>query len=93
MTKEAQCRQYRQDLDRSQQRMADLEARGIAAMSRYDIEIAHGGRAEEALRMAQYLVSNHIAYFTEQLTHCDEPVQQITLFDASLSSENVQSPQ
>ncbi len=86
MDKEAQCQQYRQDLDRSHQRMTDLETRGTAAMSRYDIEIAHGGDADGALRMAKWLVGNHIAYFTEQLTHCNEPVQQITLFDTSPSS-------
>jgi hypothetical protein len=87
MNKEAQCRQYRQDLDRSQRRLTELETRGIAAMSRYDIEIAHGGDADGALRMATWLVGNHIAYFTEKLTHCDDPVQQITLFDATLSSK------
>jgi len=85
MNNEAQCRQYRQDLDRSRQRLAELEERGMAAMSRYDIEIAHGGDADGALRMARWLVSNHIAYFTEKLTHCDEPSQQITLFDTSLA--------
>lgn len=85
MTKEAQCRQYRQDLDRSQRRLTELETRGIEAMSRYDIEIAHGGRAEEALQTARWLVGNHIAYFTEKLSHCNEPVQQITLFDTSLA--------
>lgn len=93
MTKEVQCRQYRQDLDRSQQRLADLETRGIAAMSRYDIEIAHGGDADSALRMAKWLVGNHMTYFTEQLIHCNEPVQQITLFDASLSSQEAPSSQ
>ncbi len=93
MNKEVQCQQYRQDLDRSRRRLEDLETRGIAAMSRYDIDIAHGGRVEEALQTARGLVSNHIAYFTEQLTHCDEPVQQITLFDASLSSGGTPSPQ
>lgn len=90
MTKEVQCRK---DLDRAQRRLADLETHGIAAMSRYDIEIAHGGRAEEALQTARGLVSNHIAYFSEQLTHCDESVQQITFFDASLSLEDAPSPQ
>ena len=87
MTKEAQCRQFRQDLDRSQRRLAELETRGVAAMSRYDIEIAHGGRADEALQTARWLVGNHIAYFTEKLTHCNEPMQQITLFEASMASE------
>ncbi len=61
-------------------------------MSRYDIEIAHGGRAEEALQTARWLVGNHIAYFTEKLTHCDEPVQQITLFEAALTPEDPYTP-
>lgn len=90
MTKEAQCRQ---DRDRSQRRQADLETRGIAAMSRYDIEIAHGGDTDGDLHMANRLVGNHIAYFAEQLTHCNEPVRQITLFAASRSSGNASSPQ
>jgi hypothetical protein len=90
MTKEAQCRQ---DLDRSQRRLADLETRGIAAMSRYEIEIADGGDADGALQTARGLVTNHITYFTEQLTHCDERAQQITLFDASLFPEDAPSPQ
>ncbi len=85
MNKEAQCQQYRQNLDRSQRRLAELETRGVAAMSRYDIEIAHGGDADGALRMATWLVGNHIASFTDKLTHCNEPVQQITLIDATLS--------
>lgn len=61
-------------------------------MSRYDVEIAHGGDADGALHMAKWLVGNHIAYFTEQLTHCNDPVQQITLFDASPSSGDTPSP-
>jgi len=83
MRKEEQCQHYRQERERSQRRMTDLETRGVEAMSRYDIEIAHGGRAEDALHTALWLVSNHIRYFSEKLSHCDEPVQQITLFDAS----------
>ena len=93
MNKAAQCRQHRQDLDRSQRRLRDLETRGIAAMSRYDIEIAHGGDTDGALHMAKRLLRNHIASFAEQLTHGDEPVQQITLFDASRSSGDASSPQ
>lgn len=92
MNKEAECRQYRQDLERSQRRLTELQERGVAAMSRYDIEIAHGGRAEEALQTARWLVSNHIAYFTEKLTHCDEPVQQITLFDTAWSPKDPDEP-
>lgn len=91
MKKEDQCRHYRHELERSQRRMADLETRGIDAMSRYDIEIAHGGRAEEALQTALWLVSNHLRYFSEKLSHCDDPVQQITLFDASSSPDDSSS--
>lgn len=93
MTKEAQCQQHRQDLARAHQRLADLETRGIAAMRRYDIEIAHGGDADRALHMAKWLVGNHIASFIEQLTHGNESVQQLTRFDASLSSWGASSPQ
>ncbi len=91
MKKEDQCRHYRHELARSQRRMADLETRGVEAMSRYDIEIAHGGRAEEALHTALWLVSNHLRYFSEKLSHCDEPVQQITLFDASPTTDPLSS--
>jgi len=91
MKKEDQCRHYRHELERSQRRMADLETRGIVAMSRYDIEIAHSGRAEEALQTALWLVSNHLRYFSEKLSHCDDPVQQITLFDASSSPDDSSS--
>lgn len=91
MNKEAECRQYRQDLDRSQRRLTELQERGVAAMSRYDIEIAHGGDADRALHTATWLVGNHIAYFTEKLSHCDQPVQQITLFDASLAPDDPSS--
>lgn len=71
--------------------MTDLETRGVAAMSRDDIEIAHGGRAEEALHTARWLVSNHLRYFAEKLSHCDEPVQQNTLFDAAHPPEDPSS--
>lgn len=52
-------------------------------MSRYDIEIAHGGDAEEALRMAKWLVGNHIRYFGEKVAECDQIPRQATLFDAT----------
>ncbi len=91
MRKENQCHQYRQDLERSQQRLTELETRGIEAMSRYDIAIAHGGRADEALHTALWLVRNHLRYFSEKLSHCDEPVQQITLFDAAIPPEDPSS--
>lgn len=83
MSKEAQCQHYRQELQRSQRRLTELQEQGVEALSRYDREIAFSGDDERAIQMSTWLVGNHIAYFTEKLTHCDEPVQQITLFDAS----------
>jgi len=83
MREDEQCRQYRHDLERSQRRMAALQEQGVAALSRYDREIAYGGNDELVIQTSTWLVGNHIHYFTEKLSHCDEPVQQITLFDAT----------
>lgn len=92
MRKEDHCRQYRHELARSQQRMAELEKHGVAALSTYDREIAYGGDDERAIQMSTWLVSNHIASFTEQLSHCNEPVQQITLFDAAPATNDSPFP-
>jgi len=92
MKKEAQCRQYRQELERSQQRLAELQEHGVAALGRYDREIAYGGDDERAIQMSTWLVGNRITYFTEKLTHCNASVQQITLFDASLAPNDPWSP-
>ena len=62
--------------------MTQLHEQGVAALSAYDREIAYGGD-ERAIQQSTWLVGNHIRYFTEKLSHCDEPVQQITLFDAT----------
>ena len=75
MKKEEPCRSYRQGLARSQRRMADLQEHGVAALSRDDREIASGGDDERASQMSTWLVSNHIASFTEKLSYCNEPVQ------------------
>jgi hypothetical protein len=71
---------YQTELEREQRRMADLEKRGVDALSKYDIEIAAGGDAELALNTAKYLVSNHIAYFSSKLQVLDPPAKQQTLF-------------
>lgn len=92
MRKEEQCRYYRQELERSQRRMTHLQEQGVEALSRYDREIAYGGDDERAIQMTTWLVGNHIAYFTEKLSHCDEPVQQITLFDVARASNDPSSP-
>ena len=67
MRKEDECRQYRHELERSQRRMAELQEKGVAALSTYDREIAYGGDDARAILMSTRLVGNHIAYFTEQV--------------------------
>lgn len=61
-------------------RLAALEERGTQALSRYDIEIAHGSNADEALATAKWLVGNQIAYYTCQLEPEDGVPQQIDFF-------------
>ncbi|MHB8598385.1 MAG: DUF3560 domain-containing protein [Ktedonobacteraceae bacterium] len=53
---------YEQSLHREEERLRELEERGTAALSEYDIQIAAGGDAELALRTALMLVRNHITY-------------------------------
>jgi SMC interacting uncharacterized protein involved in chromosome segregation len=60
------------------QRLEDLETRGAEAMSRYDIEIAAGGDADQAVRTALYLIGNHISYYSRQLE--EMPPEQGKLF-------------
>ena len=83
MKHEEQCRRYRHELERSQRRMAELQEKGVEALSRYDREIAFGGDDELAIQQSTWLVGNHIRHFTEKIEDCGEPVQQITLFEAT----------
>ncbi len=66
---------YRQELAKSQARLRALEENGIQALSRYDIEIAHLGNAEQALRTAKVLVSNHIKYYQRLLKENPEQLR------------------
>ena len=81
------CQSARDLLASSKVRLADLETRGIEAMSKYDIEIAHSGNAQQTLDTALWLKRNHIAYATRELETCNEPVTQQTLFDAHMESD------
>jgi hypothetical protein len=65
---------YKQELLRSEARLKELEEKGIQALSRYDIEIASGGDAEQALRTAKMLVGNHIRYFQEKVSNTQRPL-------------------
>ena len=70
---------YAEELKKSQARLAELNERGIQALSRYDIEIANQGDAEQALRTATYFVRNHMTYFTEKIAELDKKPGQLTL--------------
>ena len=73
---------YRRELKLSRARLRELEERGVEALSGYDITIAHGGNAAEALRVATWLVGNHVVYFARRLEELGpEPPKQATLFE------------
>lgn len=65
---------YKQQLQLAEERLRELEEKGTHALSRYDIEIAAGGDAEEALRTAKRLVGNHVRYFKEKLASMQQPL-------------------
>jgi len=66
---------FKQQLAQSEVRLKELKKQGVKALSRYDIEIAHRGNAEQALRTAVMLVSNHIRYYKEHLKQGNEQLQ------------------
>jgi hypothetical protein len=65
---------YKQELRRSEEQLQELEEKGVHALSRYDIAIASGGDAKQALKTAKMLVSNHIRYFQEKLSNTQRPL-------------------
>src|SRR5437879_4801391 len=65
---------YQQQLQIAEERLLELNEKGVQALSRYDIEIAAGGDAEQALQTATRLVGNHVRYFTEQLANTQQPL-------------------
>jgi hypothetical protein len=71
---------YRGEIEKSKQRLADLEERGIEAMSRFDVEIAYCGNGQMALNTAKTLVGNHINYYGRKLEELGPEVKQMDLF-------------
>ncbi len=71
---------YRGEIEKSKRRLADMEARGIAAMSRFDVEIAYGGNGQMALDQGKQLVGNHINSYTRRLEELGPEVRQMDLF-------------
>ena len=72
--------ELRAHLAERQARLADLEERGTHALSRFDIEIAYGGDAEQALGTAKWLVGNHLSYYSRQLEPYNAAPQQGNFF-------------
>jgi hypothetical protein len=72
---------YTEELKKSQARLTALNERGADALSRYDIEIAHQGDSEAALRMVKRLVGNHIKYFTAKIAELAQQPAQLALFE------------
>jgi hypothetical protein len=70
---------YEHELKKSQYRLAELHTKGVIALSRYDIEIAHQGDAEEALIVAKRLVSNHVQYFKRKIAELEKQPTQLPL--------------
>ena len=48
-------------------------------LSSFDIEIAHGGDAQQALRTAKHLVGNHIHYYQEKIAELKRQPEQLVL--------------
>jgi hypothetical protein len=70
---------YTEELKKSQARLKELNRLGANALSRYDIQIAHQGDADEALRTAKRLVGNHISYFREKIAELKRKPTQLAL--------------
>jgi hypothetical protein len=75
-TYEDWLRQLRED----EARLKELEEKGIAALSRYDIEIAYMGDAEMALKSAKQFKRNHIAYDKDRIAELEAKGIQESLF-------------
>jgi hypothetical protein len=71
---------YAYQLIDSQRRLAKLHEQGVGALSRYDVEIAHQGNADEALLTAKCLLSNQVKYFQQKIAEFKTDSEQLGLF-------------
>jgi hypothetical protein len=71
---------YTEELKKSQAELKELNEQGAGALSRSDIEIAHQGDADQALRTAKRLVGNHCAYCTAKIAVLAQQPTQLALF-------------
>ena len=71
--------QYAQQLSDIPHRLTQLHKQGVRALSRYDVEIAHQGDAEEALLTAKYLLCNQMKYFQRKIAALKKDPEQLSL--------------
>ncbi len=79
--KQSTVADYTEKLKQSRARLKELNERGAQALSRYDIEIAHQGDAEEALRTAKWLLGNHIQYYKRIIAEMGKEPTQLVLLE------------
>jgi hypothetical protein len=77
MPKENVCVRARHGLADALRRQAELDERGVGALSRYDREVAFQGDAELGLIVSKQLVANHVAYYARQLERCPRPLVEV----------------
>lgn len=72
---------YRQELTATKQRLNRVESEGVKALSRYDIEIASGGDAADAVQTAKLLLRNQIRYFSGKIEELERGPKQLGMFE------------
>lgn len=71
---------WKKQLEQDEARLKELEEKGVKGLSKYDIEIASMGDAEEALETAKWLKRNHIKYDKECIVEFEAKGIQEKLF-------------
>jgi hypothetical protein len=74
-----QYEHYIQQLSDSMRRLAAIHEQGAKALSRYDIEIAHQGNTEEALKTAKRLLGNQVKYYQRKIFEMKKDNEQLVL--------------
>ena len=85
--RENDCQYYREQLVKDQERLADLEARGDAACSDYDLRMGYDAEFNKQLKR------NHIIYDLKQLERCPKPLMEMApAVPVTVSTPTVQEP-
>lgn len=69
------------NLEDRRHRLGEVNEKGFDALSDWDKSL-HQGDEQRGLWMTRYLLANQIRYYASQLLDCNEPYNQIILFDA-----------